>query len=52
MIFLTKRRVPEEEKKVKISISVPKWIANKLRKEKNYSKIIVNLLETYFQKLS
>jgi len=47
---MSKRLVPDEFKRECVSVSMPKWIADKLKENSNYSQIIQKLLVEYWQK--
>ena len=49
---MAKRRVPEEKKKVRISISVRKELADNLREIENFSELVEKLIDKYFSEKS
>ena len=48
---MAKKIVPDELKRERVSISMPKYLADKLKSNKNYSHIVVKLLIEYFNKV-
>lgn len=44
-----RKPVNESDKKVRVSVSLPKWLADKLKSHKNFSDIVFKALLQYFR---
>jgi hypothetical protein len=45
-----RKRLPLDLKKEKLSISLPKWMIDKLREKDNYNKFIYDILSVHVKK--
>lgn len=44
-----RKPVPEELKKIRVSVSLPQYLSDKLKENENYSAIVEKLLIDYFR---
>lgn len=44
------KRKDENDRRERVTISMPKWLADKLKENKNYSKIVTEYLLTIYKK--
>ena len=45
-----RNRIPPELRKEKLTIALPKWMIDELRKKKNYNSLIYDILTEYVKK--